>query len=132
MFEPRSGQHHPPALLNPPLVEKPSSATRLMMITRIARYSQQLDCQAPTRRTPAHRCPPLLLARDDPGEPEEVVTLEQGPSTPPGPPPPDRGGGGEGGRPPVGSGGGPSRRGGSAPPERYLPSPYIYPFSDFG
>ena len=58
--------------------------------------------------------------------------LEQGPSTPPGPPPPDRGGGGEGGRPPVGSGGGPSRRGGSAPPERYLPSPYIYPFSDFG
>ena len=88
-----------------------------------------------TRRQPDER--QLTEARPFP-RPESrerertEVTLEQGPSTPPGPPPPDRGGGGEGGRPPVGSGGGPSRRGGSAPPERYLPSPYIYPFSDFG
>ena len=121
------------------VVRTPLRATQspLKTIQSSTAYDDHPDCavfpvvknhRAPTRRTPAHRCPPLLAAERGPTE----VASEQGPSTPLGPRHLTGAEGARGGGPRWGRVGDLPGGGGRPPPERYLPSPYIYPFSDFG
>ena len=115
------------------VVRTPLRATQspLKTIQSSTAYDDHPDCavfpvvknhRAPTRRTPAHRCPPLLAAERGPTE----VASEQGPSTPLGPRHLTGAEGARGGGPRWGRVGDLPGGGGRPPPPRGTYPPPIY------